>query len=110
MTSSAHETTSPTERSLLRQVMRKAFTKGDAGDTRPVHGTETDASGRSQDDSDTRGRDPDESSQGALLTMKRHQRLQLPVKKLPRRVRGVWTKNLGCFRSRLPSPSEAKNS
>ena len=42
-------------------------TKGDAGDTYTVRGTVLDASEQSQDISDTRGRNADGSSQGALV-------------------------------------------
>ena len=70
MTSSAHDKSSPQAKS----ARGRRHTKGDAGDTYTVRGTVLDASEQSQDPSDTRGRDADGSSQGALLTMNRHQR------------------------------------
>ena len=70
MTSSAHDEDNkphraPEAKSPRGGRMRR--TKGDAGDTYTVRGTVLDASEQSQDISDTRGRNADGSSQGALV-------------------------------------------
>ena len=86
MTSSAHEEDNKPHRALLRQSLRagaECVTRKRRGDASPVHGTVLDASEQSQDISDTRGRDADGSSQGALLTMNRHQRAPATRKEAP---------------------------
>ena len=70
-----------TERSPQASYAQRRLTKGDVGDTRPVHGTVLDASGRLRDGSDTRGRERGrEQPRGPAHGETPLRGLQLPVK------------------------------